>query len=256
MKTTLLAVLATILLLSAGFSDPGEPVNPFRTYADSIFRSSQDSPKLSYQRILRTNNTSGKVAVLIGNIFQMESRHAIVLYSLNDTAVAIEMREHKKGSWSTKQIINVNHAKDLATEQFIFLSNLNNDEFGDVILLYSRNKEKKQERFNGLIFRKGQLQLVKGIEKYPNLSYDPASANLYGQEEAGCEGQHAIYHEGRIEKGNLKTLRTIDCNCCNAGKDSCTISINQRKPFVVPKKRIYRFIPNYYFDQAKKRFEK
>ena len=230
----------------------------YKNIADSIFHSSQTLDSFSFQRVYYDSILDQpKVAVMVGHLFTCIDRNAIVIYSTTDSTLDLNLFEIKNSKWNLAQRQSIKCWSTGPADKFVFFDNLNENKTNGLLILTNVWLIRTGENFKAFLFKKNKMAEVKGFENFPNPVYDSKTKKIYSYMGTGCADMTMEFLEGAIRKDSIVTLLAIGCDCCSdtENADSCSIYINNKKPFKVQYDNSYKYVQPFYQDFLKNKLK-
>jgi hypothetical protein len=224
---------------------------------EALFEAKKDS--FSYESdnssIDKTRNIYS--IVQIGNLFSKYDKHALIAYSLNDTALFVEIRQLIGKVW-VRRFRNISSTSRLAHPfpRPISLRDFNGDGIPElyIVTLAGYVEAVFLERGDGWILTRDVFQKIKGFELISNPEYDSKTKQILGCF-ISCMGGDLWFESYEMKKNyELEKVKEISCECCNNGEAKCKVTIDKKNPIEVHSEEIYKYVPPFYVEKIKIKF--
>jgi hypothetical protein len=257
-------LILTIFLFSCGQASTGEKTQSNETKAsvdsttdtfvtskkslDSLFLLKKDSTKFSFQDLRTT--------LFIGNLFDKNSRYAVIRYKDNDTVTKVLVLKQSKNMWDTIFSTKIFPVSTSALEDLLQIADYNGDNIPDLKVVKDFWDIHPGDNSDLWLYSKEGFTKVLGFDSIVSAEYDKTTDRIYSYMSTGCADMSMYFGTFKIIDGKLKKIQEMNCDCCDdEHKDSCKIEIVGKKPFSVPYNTAYKHVPKYFADGVKEKCE-
>lgn len=227
-----------------------------KEYLDSLFNVKKDSASFIEQKLIEDED--GKKinrVLLIGNLFSRLNKYALFLYRSNDSTLNCKVLKFQDTFWTKVFEENI-FSTTTEEEELIHINDLNGDKIPDLVITkdYSDQAIHFSEVADAWLFKNDSFTKINGFDSLYNPEYDSTTNEVYSYQSMGCADLSKYFAEYKIRDNKAVFLKEVSCDCCYSD-DSCEITINQRKPFVVSRKKAYKYAPGFYKEMFKSELE-
>lgn len=251
-------LLLAIFLLSCG-----QPPQAVKTNKDNIPLIDEEAVlladrKASLEELFLLNKDSADfrqqqlgASLLIGSLFDSSHKDAVFRYQENDSVESVFVLRQSAGQWDTIFSVRSGAATGGAFDEFIEISDFNGDHIPDLKVIKEHWYIHDGERADLWLYANNHFTRVEGFDSIISSIYDEKTDLIYAYQSAGCADMAMYFGVFKITGNKVKRIQEMRCNCCQEAGDSCSIEVEEKKPYRVSYEEAYKHVPVFYADAVK-----
>jgi hypothetical protein len=241
-----------------GIKTKGRDIKPLTDSTVDIF----SQKKESLNQLFLLNKDSAKfnsrdlwTSLLIGHLFDKEQKDAVLRYEDNDTVANVIILRLSGKNWDTIFSTKIYPVSTGGFEDLIEVSDFNGDNIPDLKVVKDYWNIHTGEKSDLWLYSKNHFTKVQGFDSIITATYDKRSNLIYAYQSMGCADMVMYFGIFKIIGNKVEKIKEMSCDCCLESNDSCTIKVFGRKPYFVPYKMAYKYVPSFYADGVREKCE-
>ena len=214
---------------------------------DSLFLLKRDSSEFSSQNMW--------TSLFIGHLFSNDKKSTVLRYVEDDTVSNVVVLQQSKQSWDTIFSTKVYPVSIGAFEDWIQITDFNGDNIPDLKVVkdfWDIHPGNKSELW---LYNKNHFTKVKGFDDIVSATYDKKTDLVYSYQSTGCADMNMYFGVFKIVGDKVQKIKEMYCDCCVESNDSCALKVFGKKPFLVPYKTAYKYVPDFFAEGVKEKCE-
>lgn len=191
-------------------------------------------------------------SLLIGSLFDTSHRDAVLRYQENDSIARVYVLRQFAGRWDT--IFSARSKAEATTgafNDFIEIGDFNGDNIPDLKVIKDHWDMHIGENADLWLYADNHFTQVLGFDSIISATYDKNTNLIYSYQSAGCADMSMYFGVFKVKGNVVERVKEMICNCCLESNDSCSIEVMKEKPYRVPYKEAYKYVPVFYADAVK-----
>jgi len=214
---------------------------------NQLFLLNKDSANFSSQDLW--------ASLLIGHLFDKKQKDAIFRYEDNDTVANVIILRLSGKNWDTIFSTKICPVATGCFEDLIEVSDFNGDNIPDLKVVKVYWYTHIGEKSDLWLYSKNHFTKVQGFDRIVSAAYDKRTDLIYSYQSMGCADMAMYFGIFKIIENKVKKIKEMSCNCCTESNDSCTIQAFGQKPYSVPYKMAYKYVPSFYAQGVREKCE-
>ncbi|UAY53028.1 XAC2610-related protein [Ferruginibacter albus] len=226
-----------------------------KVYLDSLLEAKKDLPAFEEQKLVYdTVGNAINSAIIIGNLFNPETKSAVLLYRSGDSTLNCQVFKNFGNKWIKDFESTMGYYKDDEPEP-IKIQDINGDKIPDlkIIKQFDVSAIYLLEIADAWVYNGKTFTKIKDFDNIGNAEYDSIN-NKVCSYVSGGSGMFTAFEEYRITNNKATLLKTINCDY-NYKNENFELTINNGKPFFVEGTEVYKYVPRIYQSHIKEQLK-
>lgn len=193
-------------------------------------------------------------SLLIGSLFDTSHKDAVLRYQKNDSVAQVYVLRQLAGRWDTIFSARTNTYAGIGIfSDFIEIGDFNGDSIPDLKVIKEHWDMHIGEYADLWLYADNHFTPVPGFDSIISATYDKSTNLIYSYQSTGCADMSMYFGVFKVKGNTVERVKEMICNCCLESNDSCSIEVRGDKPYRVPYKEAYKYVPGFYADAVKEK---